>query len=196
MRESTYPWEIGLMKRSVMLIAVSLFLMSGVSVEAGGRKKSKVKPLPDRYKQFKLGMPRKLIERKITPAYTHEPAPNIKIMVFNVGSNEVQGMFFVFWKEKLASILLIFQQSYTLERVKANLVKKHGEPTKEDPMETLWIDSERVMGLKFEYNVMDLRNRVTLAYTDIEAYQEIKAAGVEGPRAPWKKGGKGRVPPK
>ncbi|NOZ23775.1 MAG: hypothetical protein GXP25_22080 [Planctomycetes bacterium] len=182
------------MQRVLIVVALFSFL---VCAQGQDKQKSKVKPLPDRYKQFKLGMPRKLLERKITPVYTHEASADIRIMVCDVGGNEIQGLLFVFWKEKLASIIMVFQPGYTLKRIKAGLVRKYGEPTKEDPMETLWVDSERVMGLKFEYNIMDLRDRVTLSYSDISAYQEIKAATGKVPPGAGKRKRrrKGGVPP-
>jgi len=185
------------MRRFLIFLGLCAFLVSGIPIEAGG-KKSKIKPLPDHYKQFKLGMSRKLVERKVTPVYTHDPSPGLKLMALNVGGKEVHAILLVLWQEKLASIVLVFQEGHTLEKIKANLVKKYGEPSKDDPMETIWIDSERVMGLKFEYNIMDLRDRVTVAYTDIAAYQEIQEAGTRGPRRlrrPREGRGKRDVPP-
>ncbi|MEW6359466.1 MAG: hypothetical protein AB1696_24225 [Planctomycetota bacterium] len=185
------------MTRFLVYAALAVILTAGLPALAGDKEGARVKPLPDGYKQFKLGTSRKLLERKVTPEYTVEPAPDAKIMVVEVKGTEIHGILLVLWKEKLASITLVFQEGYTLERVKASLVKTYGEPSKADPIETVWVDSKHVMALKFEYSIMDMRNRVTVSYTDIGAYQEIKESVTKGRfgLGPGKGRGKGDVPP-
>jgi len=176
------------------IVCLAAFVLCPV-LWAGGKKGPKAKPLPDRYGKLKLGASVAAIERKITPVYKNEPAPDVLFMILDLGGKDVDAGILTFFKGKLAGITLIFQPQFTPEKLKKVLVKKHGLPTKEEPMETMWADSVHVMTLKHEYNALDKGERMTVTYGDLNAYQEMVARGARFERFPWKRGKKD-VPPK
>lgn len=171
-----------------------------VCAQDKGDKPPKVKTLPDRYGKFKLGDSITVVERKVTPIYKQEPAPDVVNMFIDFRGKDVDTILLSFWKGKLAMIGLIFQQQYTLDAMKAVLIKKYGLPSKEEPIETVWADSLHIMILKQEYNVLDKGQRVTVGYGDLDAVQEMKALGGQMGRWPGGagsgKGGGRDVPPK